>query len=503
MSSARRRFVRVRTVRAFSLMEVLIAAFLLALGTLGLLALLAGAARQQQLTTLETRAAFAANNTFALASASVGELEPLSASNPAVADGVWQFAVAGSSAAGADAEDFAIGVTDDAGDLRNFLVNVPSDYVLYDRPQLFTQPVPQFNPVVPGPDNGLRAFPVGSIDTTSLELVVEFLEVNVVNGTPVGAPANTRPPVTRVFRRPTLPIPPDDDDSVFFGDENGIDVRALHLDGEDLSMAVPVQPAVYLLVDRTKSNPDINAVLDGPNNGSLDAWISSNFVSTGGVWVIDRIIARGYTYRSSRVASLGERVLANREGVPQLSYSAVYRTRVTGGGQLALLSYSITPADRLTPDVVTDFVTTEGGSIFRPRETAMNVNQDEAPLRIVDLDVGFDPVEQQYFVESTDAEAEWSLRVGQLLLMQGDDSSSPSYLGADNAVEIVRVAERASPGEPLRAYLDDAPRVNRRATVSTSQSASERTFLGIQGVITDAEDRVWRLNPVDFSLLQL
>lgn len=496
MSSARRTIVHAHAPRAFSLMEVLIAAFLLALGTLGLLALLAGAARQQQLTTLETRAAFAANNTFALASASVGELEPLTGSaNPAVPDGVWQFAVSGSNAAGADAEDFAIGITDSTGNLRNFLVSVPTDLVLYDRPQTgpgSTNVIPDFNNSFPLFDNGLRSFPVGSIDTTSLELAVEFVDTDATN---------PGPPVTRIFRRPPTTLNPPNDNAQEFtpGDQNNIDVRGLFLDGVNPATQ-PAGTVPYLQIDRSKSNPDIDAALVGPNTGILESWIGSNL---GGTWVIDRIVAKGYTYRSSRIASLGERVLPNREGVPQLSYAAVYRTRPTGGGQLALLSYSITPADRLTNESITDFVTSEGGSIFRPRETQNDIDSDSAPLRVVDLDVGFDDDERAYFVESTDEDAEWALRVGQILLMQGEDSPSPSYLGADDSVEIVRVAERASASDPLRAYLNDSPRVNRRATVGTNQSVSERTFLGIQSVIEDAEGRIWRLNPAGFSLLQL
>ena len=75
VSRTRRLLVSRRTRRGFTLIEVLMAAFVLAIGVLGLTALFAGAARQQQLSSQTTRAVAAARSADAFIAERFGPIE--------------------------------------------------------------------------------------------------------------------------------------------------------------------------------------------------------------------------------------------------------------------------------------------------------------------------------------------------------------------------------------------------------------------------------------------
>lgn len=75
VSRTRRLLVSRRTRRGFTLIEVLMAAFVMAIGVLGLTALFAGAARQQQLSSQTTRAVAAARSADAFIAERFGPIE--------------------------------------------------------------------------------------------------------------------------------------------------------------------------------------------------------------------------------------------------------------------------------------------------------------------------------------------------------------------------------------------------------------------------------------------
>lgn len=451
--------------RGFTLVEVLIAAFIIALGVLGLLALFAGAASQQQSATQFTAAAMLARNAEATVGASFGNLggEP---DDPSLV-GKWR---------PVQMNDRFRYLTVDSDCKRYFLVEP-------------TQPLP-------------LAVYLWQENLATGELVPLYGQAGFVGGNPGQFGSNLRDlgqrrihPDSVRMQVTVIQDPPG-------GGEYAVLTRQYYRAQPTYPQDTPQH---YVLPrDGQESNASTDFIMlncqtgcNGTQNASIFAMQIPEAADPERY--ISRVDLITYKWRADQLVSLGDRTLKRADPTapggtrPDLAYSLLYRT-TDSGSQMVVYTYQLTP-----PSSSAQFIPPE-----REQDYSSSNEYTRPPIRLARLELRYDTVLQQYYVTPEDQEAEWALEPGQVLLVK--EVTSPSGPGADAPVRVVRRERR--PDEKVRGYLSDSPRAGNTSLLPperrTGNGFVALEAYGVNDVVTSlADDSRWKLKSLEAFVFQV
>jgi len=478
-----------RARAAFTLVEVLMAAFIIALGVLGLLALFAGAARQQQSASLTTQSVFLGNSARAIITPKLGDLEiPNSlpqADRPI--DGVWRRVPIDFDSSDPDFSPLSLDTESFCEDSpflrRNMIPGGGRGIVLYEappNPTIFGPPsLVQFqNPFLyfegrrDDPNWGsFQPLPLRGADPESMLVEIKLTDQatgntrSLVFGRPLGVTLPLdQPGLGRFVLQPLQPpLPPG---ATALNTYIIVDTQGCRID--------ETSPEFRPRADISQIRLDTTTVTGAFGTFSVEGIRPNEYVA--------EVLLRRASARVREIIGLRDRVRFREDDTSEtgrradMTYSLLVRQSGTQT-QVMAFTYTLTPTSRdaewIPPERVED---------YQPELT------DEPPLREVDLELGFDPDLQQYFFEgSTNDEDDWlwALAPGQTILVLGEAPSTVSsaynsgnrsiYPGADDAARVVRLRRiNTGGGVEFRAYLDRGPRSRGESYLN----ASERTSPG-------------------------
>jgi len=511
-----RRPVRAHATRGddgFTLVEVLLAVIILALGVLGLTAIFAGAVAQQQRATEINRSVGVTRNAEALLRPSLGALEGPGLNTLRMTyEGQWLRLPVHPRVGAGGAQNTSIGlppVTPGPGAtaLPNtvfFAVPEPP-MTLFDNPTAGNNnpaPIVTLAQMQSSPNGFTSTLPFGSLSPERFALrfsvtlqiappgmfppfdsVDETVVFTADDAVTQPLPA-TRPLTNVLFRKNVSPGPGVDQVEINFGDASaGIPAQIIGVDLQDTkerleaaagSTTDEVQIETVVFEDIFRENRDL-------------------------VSLSDRLV----TTESDEYPT-GER--------PIMGYTTLYRL-LDSGSQMAIITYSLRPKDpprdnaQLLP--------------FFPPETPNDLVNEEGVIRSVEADLGFDETREQYFLEVDDLEEDgWAIEPGQVIFMAssavcpmapaGPAAARP---GADAPVRVL--SQQQTPDEDgdlvTRAFLDDSPRfANGRSPLSCFSAVTgpgSRVTLSLYAVFPTAISRStrteWEIRPVEVRIFQL
>lgn len=479
---------------AFTLIEVLIATFIIGLGVLGLLALFAGAARQQQASSQETAATFVARNARVNLEEGFGALQ--GGTIGGVPDGVWVLLPM-------DARYNFLSVNPRGETNGPYFLSSPTSsmpFTMYVHPELQgAQGVGGGFEEAPGApveyqfvDNptGIFSSPLWTylfsdrrIDPPSLSIRITVSWLEDAGG------VYTRRQETLAFARNPSVIYASDGNSA----TNGIWMYPLNADEShdplDGVSVIPGNQRSYVLVD---TQPQIGGE-DRARIYSIHVGRLNEPAITGLSPRVDAIEAATYRWRNDQLVSLSDRVTERPDASTTSGrrddqcYSVLYR--VNGqAGQSVVLAYQLTPVSAPQQP-------------FVPPETLADLNSNRGPVREVTLPMRFDSSLDQYYFRVSDERLLWAIRPGQVLVVQGDPSM-PGNPGADEPVRVIRfVQETQAQGSQWRGYIDRAPRRGDLSFLTTLQanngsSVSLRLLAIADQVRSRSDNSIWKLTPL-------
>lgn len=482
--------------RGFTLIEVLMAAFIIGLGVLGLSALFAGAARQQQIATQTTGSVLATRNAAAILAGNFGairarpdlDINVLSNARP----GVWYPVPtpAGESYLSVDAIDGPIDRS------LHYIIREPQRTTMYERPVNQAAVGQGFvnanGGTVPEPfRTGLRALPHVRVEPTSMPSI-DLIFSSTANNR-VGYLSYINVPMEAVALYLTdsgFPAP------LEWPDIFNQNVRANH------AMFFPggvVGISDYIIV-RVSETPIVNP----PPAGIVGMRIAP--IIGDGTLRIERMELPEYSRRADRLISLDDRIVYRPDAAakggqrPDIGYAVLYRRFDSGAAQLGIFTYQLTALDgrTLRPP-------TQDRAVFEPRETLSDFGGNRAPLRVITgVQLAYDDVEKNYYilVSAADENINWITEPGQILLVRSRDNDTLS--GADAPVRVLR---RTRVGNQFRGDLDRGPRAAGQSMVPDF-NAGTRTDITVwaiqQNAVSGSPDGgQWRLAPLDFRVLQV
>lgn len=491
--------------RGFTLIEVLLATFVIALGVLGLLALFAGAARQQQDSSQTTSAAFAANDAQGALLQDFGALEFPPGVQNQFDLGVWyplpmhstRHYLSVNPGGTADGPYILDPPTEDVP--RNLYV-LEDPGGTYDFPFAGGVPVWEFDdqPVAPYDNsNDNYFFRDRRIVPNSIRFVVRYRLARDSDGD--GTPDSTWSEFAPTFGR--LPGVIYDSDAAsqtsgqwvvpMNGDRNH--------DPVDTLSTIPAGERNYIVVD-------VQPTFDGTDPARLFA-VHFGFIGnpplghfSGHVMGI-RLL--NYRWRNDQLVSLDDRLKTRpdpsgfRGRVAEQCYSILFRRRPGNLTDVTLMAYQLTP--------------TSSGDRFIPPERLADIapTTNLGPIKSVSMvlyrDIA-DPTKQFYFRLDDDVGSPlWAIQPGQQLLI----ASGPGGVGgADDAVEVVRLyRETLEEGSDWRGYINRMPRVfipppgppDRAAILPEDMSAGPYVVFGVADSVRSLvpPDRsTWKLTPL-------
>ena len=487
----------VRAGRGFTLIEVLIATFILALGSLGLIVLFAGAASQQQRSAQLDQSVFVSKNAEAIMGRRFGAIEGAAlADTTTYPPGAWLRLEAKHAPGDPSIGTLAID-TRDRGHVY-FVIEEPNDVILYKREASnFTSDYGWESGLPDGPFAG-RVRTTGYARTLASTMTVRIIwgEENPSNpGEFVEDPlspvvwdlvAEPEPLAGEIERWPSAAgqVDPRDGNTVFTSG-GGTSFPQSYIafggsvDRDPTYMGWVDEGATSILALR------VEAVLADPT------------------LVVDEIrLEGGFRYLASEIISLEDRVIhvqdddypAPLPGRPVAAYALLYRTGTGGAAsQLAAFTYTIT-GGRARAEYLPD-----------ERPDVGIVTNPEAPVQPVDLKLHWDDALEQYYVRAVNDDDAWAIEPGQILLAAGD-ALGP---GADFAV---RVLSQRTIDDEVRGYLDRVPRAGGQSLLETFAGSTDITVWAIQPTVKNIEgsgidgsgDEVfWRLKPQEVRVFQL
>lgn len=489
-----------RSPRAFTLIEVLLAVFIIALGAIGLFALFAGVAEQQRRAAEVTQAVGITQKVVGvLRSDRVGPLQepgdpssvpPLSEPFPDPKFGetlrpdVWHPAFVYDqptrpqygytlSIAPADAS-----APDES---RFFLIDV-DEVEIYSNPPQRTGP--SLNPtsgpvgVIPGwnaPDefHGREVLAITDrrIDPGSLR--VTFFVANQADGS---------------------------ERALITFDDGELLTRVPALGAGEYDNVVIVHPEFPSA--RITMNYGLRAWGSPPNDPvGLRAFNLAGVPIALNEWVSS--IRVRYRYRNDRLLSLNDRLVtvpdAEAPGGRRAEFGTTVFYRRTGSGatQVAVLTYAVRPLVR--------------GGEFIPPEGWQEFTRNEGLVREAEVRLGFDEDAQLYYIEPLRADQGFLARSDQILLFGGDRGQTLQppplrSLGADQPVRVTRIV-----GDPsldltaTRLYLDGAPRAGFRALNGRRDQTANLPVFALSDTVRslDARGTRWQVRPVEMRIIDI
>lgn len=468
---------RIRSQRAFTLVEVLIATFIIALGVLGLLALFAGAARQQQTATQVTLAATAARNAEAIIANNFGKIQ-----NGSFVAGQWNPLPI------ASVQNPYLTVNPSCDPLGPyFLVDSldPLPRTLYEWTETLEYLTP-FPALVGFTGNPPQSFArnLRNIGQRRIDPGSVFLRVEVTFDPPLGQGVK-RVDTYNYFRLP---------DEIYQEDSGARLV--FPRDGIPSSLAPPRPLDDFITLD-------CQFTCNGTQPASIYALRIDAVNQDINKYFISKIELLSYQWRNDQLVSLGNRIVSRLDPAapngsrPDIAYSVLFR-RLDTASQMCVFTYQLTPA--------------ASSARFVPPETETLLYGSERfvrpPVRRADVDLRFDEQAKAYYVSIGDREEIlWAIAPGQVLLAA--ERLTPAGPGADAPVKVVRRERRVNGGTvEWRGYLSDSPRTNNNSLLPHSQrvngQAANIAVYGVNDVIRSLQDNSeWRLKPLEAFVFQV
>lgn len=481
---------------AFTLIEVLIATFIFALGILGLLALFAGAAVQQQAASQVTNSVFASNAAEAVVGRVAGRIEYRDNNNqpnPTEFDNLvprdqWKV-LKHFIDAGFDANDPAT----HTGTLRLRPDNTPNrasfffvagapeqlPLVLYDRPDQVTQN---------GGGNYTRTGNQQPFTNRVNQFAVSRVHKESLNFIVVRTEAGTLPDPTAfrdIFYTQRTDLPP--------AYNSPANLRTMVAFSPSSFPGTMVDPNDFIVIDLAdRPNPNYRARVEEMRIDDVNA--------SGGMRRVDSVIVPFYEWRSEEIVSLNDRLVFRADETrsdnrrPVLCYSLLYRRTSSDTTQMAVFTYAVrAPSPR---------------AVFVPVESE-SPNDPKSPLQRVRVRLGYDDERDEYYVEraggalpSIIQDSNFILRNGAILLIQGDPNASPPIPGSDLPVRIVDTTFDGD-GNPVRGYLDRGPRANGKSYLDPLPNDTEvLQAWTIKPTVESEDGTIWKLEPIDTRILQ-
>jgi prepilin-type N-terminal cleavage/methylation domain-containing protein len=485
---------------AFTLIEVLLAVFIIGLGSIGLFALFAGVASQQTRAAELTRAVGQAQGLLGSMEGRVGPIgewkdsSGVPASDPVfgapLVRGVWYPAFAYYLT---DVDDPSLTVNPrglQSVGLGRYFVSAKVEEEIYTNPAAYSGPGP--TPYAPV-EGGLG---LASFNTSNTSGASPF----------VGNAQIVRLPHSRAALG-TVEIEFWKTDTATGAESLAFAVSDLELmssvQDTDLALdwerVLPLNPmatdpqVVFNYAEIAETDPR-NAILAGLTSFDLgagtidvDEWISS--------------IRVRYAHRGDRLLGLSERlVTVPDETRPSgrratVGATAMYRITPRGRSQFVTLAYTVNPLDRAG-----DFIPPE-------RPVGRNADATNGLLRVSDdYELFYDDTRNEYYI--TWANDDFALVEGDIVIVGGQLSppvnGDLNLFGADDPVRVSRVL---AIGGEQRAYLDDTPRVlGRSMAVDAGANSLYRVYTLLREVEVTDQDNItsrWELRPVLYQTLDV
>lgn len=501
----------------FTLIEVLLSTFILSLGVLGLLALFAGAARQQQASVETTSAFITSQNAEAALEQAFGALVP-NTGTAAFPPGIWTRLSMN--------RRFHYLTVNPRGSSNGPYFLVPptsqlplSIYTHFDAAGSFAD----------SPQNCYdTGFAFGAADSTSftaasdigqrriekdsLQITVYLSRWQDINGDGMIDDSDERVFLQpQVFER--LPVdyasdPSDPNDSVYIYPLRGSEQHDPLFAGNAGQFQLPPDTISYIRVDLQlapggTTNASIVEMRFGDIrdecNGFIDASTASPTSWEAGR--VERIEINDYRWLNDQLVSLNDRVItkpqvqSNGDVVDRAEQAYSVAFRPSGAGfQAVIATYQLLP--------------TAATGDWIPPEREEDVEANVSPLRRADLALYYDADLDEYYFRST-AEFRWAVEPGQVLLVEGNPNVL-GQIGADQPVRVVRqIREVPELGGQYRGYLDRQPRANNRGMLPTAfRRAGTGVLLRVLAIAdtarsTSDDQAVWKLKPLDMRVIQV
>lgn len=498
----------------FTLIEVLIATFVIALGSLGLLALFAGAASQQRVASQTTAAVIVSKNAEAIVSPRFGTIDGTlfdGLPNPDDLEfGVWYVVPAN--------EDGNLSINPEATTIRDrnrayFLLDRNEATTLFDLP-----PTDQWRQVAlgrgfysrdgQGPDGvlfnaspyAIRDFPVSRVDgrgTATIQVIT--------NDKPfLGDPAyNYLGEVTTRFVYVNIDYtagrPAEWPTGAPFSNEG--EYALFTLNG-----ALPGDTNPYILLKRME-DPDEDDAPSVIERFDLRALVDPNFPGTPDPQfqrLIQRIVVPRVVYRSSEVISARDRVVEVEDpdfdaGVrPDIGYSLLYRKLASGSSQIAVFTYFINGSDRSGRFLLAEEVDDA------PDPFGSDRGSDEWGLQMLGgVSLAWDDDRKQYYFEADSDEEIDALEPGAILLVSGErEGPADRLLGADLPVRVVRQI-RSPNGDGFRCYINRVPRSEGKSMLPFRNQTKQLNLWIIRQEVVSTDGSEWSLQPRELRIFNV
>lgn len=521
---------------AFTLIEVLMAAFIIALGVLGLSALFAGAARQQQVASQTTSAVVVSNNAEAIVARNFGAID-----GPGLVgtqQGVW-YPIPTPTSAGASANEYSrndylsIDAADASGDIDGsvyFLVDEPQSLTLMEWPQRqdldtihrYDGTLASAN-LLAARGVTIRDFPHGRLEPTSISEVrvtlgptddnstqrEQIVSFSYVHGSEVRAQVESG----------ELPSSPDQGNAQ--NDWGSLPSQPDNPDRQDddevLARLFPngaVNYSSYIVID-IGLGADTSTRYTDPLPARITALNIGPVRDITGLQ-IRRVEVIGYKWRNDRLISLEDRIVSKEDSSvatgrrPDIGYSLLYRRFNTGASQIGIFTYQINAVDgtalRPTGGV------RAGEPLFVPKERRGELLGDEGPIRQANVQLAYDNTNKVYYLSApfnrdnpnVGIDDRWVCEPGQLLVIAERATASQITglrAGADQAVRVLRTTRD---GDRVRADLDRVPRAAGESMLVNLNQTLNVTVWGVQETVKSRRgNSTWKLSPLDYRVIQV
>ncbi len=479
--------------RGFTLIEVMMAAGIIGLGLLGLIALLAGAARLQQTSSQTSESVLIAKNAESLIRQSLASVTL----NPTVASPIdtnrWYMVPKN------DQFDH-LELTDNVWPIAESTEATP--YLLFDGGQDGTNPrIPQSSGLFTELRDDLIGFSHYAIRPESLLIRVRTI------ATPVGpdyvetAPQDflyLRPATSEVWPKVPLDIANEEPGFLPYGN----DLVRFYLDGDANAGWNPIN-----VLQQDYITINVKHWVQSGLQASITDYRIADVANNAGRIIDEIAIERPYRYINTKLISLQDRMAFAADKTredgrrPEFGFGVLYRTLLGGGSQAGVFIYGLQAPSR--------------SAEWNPMETGVQIGSGDSPIAEVgqgaafptNVDLGFDSGGDEatdlYYLE-VDEDFGWVVAPDQVVLVSWADSVGG---GADDAVRVVRreiMLDGGNPTGKVRGYLERGPRhANHAMHDGGTGTESVEVWVVKDIAVSDEDGSTWRLRPLRFVAFQL